>query len=55
MGAMADEFVQFFKTSFIEEQADPLARGELAFAVLPGLPLDPSACFGACMTPAELF
>ena len=34
MAAMTNQFVEFLKRSFIEQQINALARGKLAFAML---------------------
>jgi hypothetical protein len=52
---MADEFVEFFKSAFVEQEFDAFAGGKLAFAVLPLRTLGSAAFFGARVTPPEFF
>ncbi len=55
MAAVAHQLVGFLESSFIEQEIDALARGELAFLVLPRAALLAASSLGAQVAAAEFF
>ena len=53
LAAVAHQLVHFLESSFVEQQVDALARGQLAFGVLPGAALFASAGFGDGVAAAQ--
>ena len=50
---MFDEFVEFLKAAFIEQQDDAFARGEFTLSMLTGTPLLAASHFGFGMATAK--
>jgi hypothetical protein len=53
--AVGDELVDLFERVFVQQKFDPLARRELAFFMLPGLPFRPATLFGGFAPAAQFF
>jgi hypothetical protein len=52
---MPDKLVRFLESALVQEQIDPLARGELAFGVLACAAFLAASGLGRRMTPPQFF
>ena len=53
--AVRDEFVEFLEAALVQQQRDPLPRGQLAGLVFPLATVRPATGFGFRVTPAKFF